>query len=145
MPVTLFLHTVTVYTLSENAETAEITENITVVKGVLFDGTKAANVRTSGTDGADSVDLFIPFDAECVDGVTKARKVYAGPKEYSAAQDKSTLWTMDPGRTFFVKGEVVKPGLSFQEINRKFDHVHLITKVDVKDFGGLPHFQVGGQ
>ena len=52
---------------------------------------------------------------------------------------------MDPGNTFFVKGEVVNPDLTFQEINRRYDNVHLITKVDTKDFGGLQHFEVGGR
>ena len=66
----MFPHTVTVYTITEDPETADVYSNITVVKGVLFDGSKAANVRVSGLDGADSVNLYIPFDAVSVDGET---------------------------------------------------------------------------
>lgn len=141
----MFPHTVTVYTITENPETADVTTNITVVTGVLFDGSKAANVRTSGLDGADAVNLYIPFDAVSVDGVTGAEKAYIQPRAFAAALDKSGYWTMDPGNTFFVKGEVVNPDLTFQEINRRYDNVHLITKVDTKDFGGLQHFEVGGR
>ena len=141
----MFPHTVTVYTITENPETADMTTNITVVTGVLFDGSKAANVRTSGLDGADAVNLYIPFDAVSVDGVTGEEKAYIQPRAYAAALDTSTYWTMDPGNTFFVKGEVVNPDLTFQEINRRYDNVHLITKVDTKDFGNLRHFEVGGR
>ena len=141
----MFPHTVTVYTIIEDPETADVYSNITVVKGVLFDGSKAANVRSSGLDGADAVNLYIPFDAVSVDGVTGAEKAYIQPRAFAAALDKSGYWTMDPGNTFFVKGEVVNPDLTFQEINRRYDNVHLITKVDTKDFGGLQHFEVGGR
>lgn len=141
----MFPHTVTVYTIIEDPETADVYSNITVVKGVLFDGSKAANVRSSGMDGADAVNLYIPFDAVSADGVTGTEKAYIQPRAFAAALDKSGYWTMDPGNTFFVKGEVVNPDLTFQEINRRYDNVHLITKVDTKDFGGLRHFEVGGR
>lgn len=143
--MSMFPHTVTVYTISEDAETAEVSTNITVIKGVLFDGSKAANVRTSGLEGADAVNLYIPFDAVSVDGVTGAEKAYIQPRAYAVALDRSDVWTMDPGNTFFVKGEVVNPDMTFQEINRRYDNVHLVTKVDTKDFGGLKHFEVGGR
>lgn len=141
----MFPHTVTVYTITEDPETADVYSNITVVKGVLFDGSKSANVRASGLDGADSVNLYIPFDAVSIDGETGEDKAYIQPRAFAAALDKSGYWTMDPGNTFFVKGEVVNPDLTFQEINRRYDNVHLITKVDTKDFGGLQHFEVGGR
>lgn len=142
--MSMFPHTVTVYTITEDMETLDVMTNITVVRGVLVDASKAANVRASGLDGADSVNLYIPFDAESVDGVTGADKAYIEPKSYHAAIDKTDIWTMDPGISFFVKGEVVNPDLTFQEINVKYDNVHMITKVDTKDFGNLQHFEVGG-
>lgn len=141
----MFPHAVTMYTISEDAETADVTTNITVVRGVLYDGSKAANVNASGLEGADAVNLYIPFDAESVDGVTGAAKAYLQPRAYAAALDRSDVWTMDPGTTFFVKGEVVAPDLSFQQINKRYDNVHMVTKVDTKDFGNLRHFEVGGR
>lgn len=143
--MSMFPHTVTVYTITEDMETLDVMTNITVVRGVLVDASKAANVRASGLDGADSVNLYIPFDAESVDGVTGADKAYIEPKSYHAAIDKTDIWTMDPGISFFVKGEVVNPDLTFQEINERYDNVHMITKVDTKDFGNLQHFEVGGK
>lgn len=141
----MFPHTVTVYTITEDPETADVTTNITVVTGVLFDGSKAANVRASGLEGADAVNLYIPFDAVSVDGVTGAEKAYIRPRAFAEALDTSGYWTMDPGNTFFVLGEIVNPDMTFREINGKYDNVHLITKVDTKDFGGLRHFEVGGR
>ena len=138
----MFPHTVTVYTITEDPETADVTTNITVVTGVLFDGSKAANVRASCLEGADAVNLYIPFDAVSVDGVTGAEKAYIRPR---ACAETSGYWTMDPGNTFFVLGEIVNPDMTFREINGKYDNVHLITKVDTKDFGGLRHFEVGGR
>lgn len=141
----MFPHVVSIYTIVEHPETADVQTNITVVSGVLFDGSKASNVRASGLESADSVNLYIPFDAKSVDGVTGAEKAYIRPRAFAEALDKSEYWTMDPGNTFFVLGEVVNPDLTFQEINKKYDNVHLITKVDTKDFGGLRHFEVGGR
>lgn len=141
----MFPHTVTIYTITEDIETAEIVSNITVLRGVLFQGSKGTNVRTSGLDGADAVNLYIPFSASATDGVTGMDKSYISPVAFSAALDKSTLWTMEPGNTFFVKGEFVNTKLTFQEINRKFDNVHLITKIDIFDYGDLQHFEVGGR
>ena len=141
----MFPHVVTFYTITEDPETASVSTNITVVSGVLFDGSKGANVRASGLDGADSVNLYVPFNAVSVDGVTGEEKAYIQPRAFATALDKTGYWTMEPGVTFFVKGEVVNPDLTFQEINRKHDNVHLITKVDTKDFGGLRHFEVGGR
>lgn len=142
--MSMFPHTVTVYTITEDNDTLEVFSNITVIRGVLLDASKGANVRTSGLEGADSVNLYIPFDAVSVDGVTGKEKAYIQPKAYEAALDKTDIWTMDPGNSFFVKGEVVNPDLNFQEINVKYDNVHMITKVDTKDFGKLAHFEVGG-
>lgn len=142
--MSMFPHTVTIYTIMEDMETLENTTNITVVRGVLVDASKGANVRTSGLVGADAVNLYIPFDAVSVDGLTGQDKAYIQPKAYHAALDKTDIWTMAPGISFFVKGEVVNPGLGYQEINDKYDNVHLITKVDTKDFGSLQHFEVGG-
>lgn len=143
--MSMFPHSVTIYTITEDVETAEVSTNITVVRGVLYDGTKAANVNASGLVSADAVNLYIPFDAKCIDGTTETPKSYIPPQRYKALLDKTGFWTMDPESTFFVLGEIVNPDMPFQEINRRYDAVHRITKVDLKDFGGLPHFEVGGQ
>lgn len=143
--VSMFPHTITVYNTSENPVTFEAVNHITVLRGVFYDAAKAVNVRESGLTNADSVNLIIPFDVEAVDGVTGEAQSYLSPKEYEVAVDKAEHWTIQTGNTcFFVKGEVVRPSESFQTINSAFDNVHRVTSVDEKDFGGLPHWEIGG-
>lgn len=145
---TMFPHTVTLYNVQTDLsagyeETA--TNHITVLRGVLLDASKAVNARTSGLEGADAVNLYIPFGVEALDGVTGERKKYAGPLEFWRAEDKSGLWTLSTGGdTFFVKGVAVEPEASAELIEMKYDGVYNVTKVDEKDFGGLMHWEVGG-
>lgn len=137
-------HTVTVYSPVEDPVTFEVTQHITVLRGVLVDASKASNVRTSGLEGADSVNLFIPFSVKASDGLSLMDKSYVAPKEFESAADKSGLWTLRIGDVF-VKGEVVEDN-DFQYINANYDDVYRITKVDKKDFGSesMRHFEVGG-
>lgn len=137
-------HTVTVYSTIEDSVTFEETRYITVLHGVFMDASKAANVRTSGLEGADSVNLFIPFSVRATDGVSLLEKRYVDPKEFGATADKSGIWTLRIG-DFFVKGDVVEDkDQAYMEAN--YDDVYRITKVDKKDFGSesMRHFEVGG-
>lgn len=137
-------HTITVYSPVEDPVTFEVKNHITVLRGVFMDAAKASNVRSSGLEGADSVNLFIPFDVDATDGVSLLEKKYVDPKEFERTENKSGLWTLRIG-DFFVKGEVVEDK-DFQYINLNYDDVYRITKVDKKDFGSasMQHFEVGG-
>ena len=99
-------------------------------------------------EGADSVNLYIPFSVAAVDGVTGQEKQYAPPMEFWRMEDKSGHWTLSVtghgGKTFFVKGEVVELDLTVEKLSLAYDGVYNVTKVDEKDFGSLKHFQVGG-
>lgn len=152
----MFPHTVTVYNVTVETDktsiSSEATKHITVLRGVLLEAAKAVNVRKSGLEGADAVILYIPFGIPAVDGVTGEEKTYAPPVEFWRADDKSKLWTLDisaerssiDGNTFFIKGEVVEPDLSVEDIEMMYDHVYDITKVDEMDYGDLAHWEVGG-
>lgn len=142
--MSMFPHTITVYNTSENPVTFEPENHITVLRGVFYDSAKAVNVRESGLANADSVNLIIPFDVEAVDGVTGEPQTYLEPKKYETAVDKSKHWTIKTSDCFFVKGDIVRPNLSFRDINAAFDYVHNVTTVDEKDFGNLKHWEVGG-
>lgn len=150
--MSMFPHTVTIYNTvtKPNPETLkdEFVNYITILRGVLLDASKAANVRTSGLEGADSVNLYIPFSVVAVDGVTGQEKQYIPPMEFWRMEDKQGYWTLSVtghgGKTIFVKGEVVEPDLTEEKISLAYDGVYNVTKVDEKDFGGLPHFEVGG-
>lgn len=146
--MSMFPHTVTLYnteTTTDKETLADVTVNhITVLRGVLLVAYKAVNVRTSGLDGADAVNLYIPFDVDATDGVTGEKKSYVGPVEFWPMEDKSKSWTLQPGpTTFIVKGEAVEPDKSYQYISAKYDGVYQVTKVDMLDFGGLQHWEVG--
>lgn len=139
-------HTVTLYNVGEeDLVTFEQPINATVLRGVLLDASKAVNVRTSGLEGADSVNLYIPFDVTATDALTGVERTYVDPKEYAAADDVSGLWTLDTSNCFFAKGELMEIA-DFQTINRKYDGVYNVTKVDKKDFGSasMRHWEVGG-
>lgn len=145
----MFPHTVSIYNVIQETDAATFEEvervYVTLLRGVLLDASKAVNVRESGLVSADAVNLYIPFTVEAVDGTTGAAKQYAPPQAFWAAADRSGLWTLsvegNGGETFFVKGEVVEKNAS---VARAHDDAYNVTKVDMKDFGGLQHWEVGG-
>lgn len=147
-------HIVTIYNVTQETdqETFRDTQKsyITVIRGVMLQASKAVNVRESGLEGADAVNLYIPFASLAVDGATGQEKRYVGPQEFWRAADKSGIWTLSTdgngGTTFFVKGEVVEPDKTEQMIEMLYDDVYKVTKVDMKDFGSaaMQHFEVGG-
>lgn len=141
----MFPHVVTLYYMTQNPVTFQTTNHITILKGVLFDASKGSNIQKTGLENADSVNLYIPFTVEAVDGESLMEKTYVGPIEYEKAEDKSQIWTLDEGnKCFFVKGSVVLPDRGFDYLKLNYDDVYRVTKVDVKDFGTLKHFEVGG-
>lgn len=155
-PPSMFPHTITMYNVEiyfDKTTFKDVVKNhITVLRGVLLDASKAANIRATGLTGADAVNLYIPFDVEAVDGVTGEPKTYSGPIEFWQSDDKSGIWTMSVGGTkthgvngscYFVKGEAVHPDLSVDAIEMMYDHVYDITSIDEKDFGSLQHWEVG--
>lgn len=143
--MSMFPHTITLYHETEDPVTFEPSVAITVLQGVLVDASRGANLRESGLENADAVNVYIPFEVRATDGTTLLNKRYISPKEYELAADKSELWTLDERHDFFVKGEVVIEGKDYQYMNTAYDDVYRITKVDNKDFGGLKHFEVGGR
>ena len=150
----MFPHTVTIYNVTQEEDKTTFTSvqksYITVLRGALLEASKAANVRQSGLEGADAVNLYIPFSTPAVDGVTGAQKRYVGPQEFWRADDKSGLWTLSTdgngGTTFFIKGEIVEPEKPEETIEMLYDDVYKVTKVDMKDYGSadMRHFEVGG-
>lgn len=151
-PPTMFPHTVTIYNTytEEDDDRRETTINyITVLRGVFLDASKAYNVRETGIVGADAVDLYIPPTAKATDGETGKKKDYIGPVEFwkqgDTTVDRAGFWTLaDNERTFFIKGVVVEPDMDRQALEMAYDDVYSVTKVDVKDYGGLRHIEVGG-
>lgn len=158
----MFPHTITMYNVEiihdKTTGRDKVINHITVLYGVLMDASKAANVRASGLTGADAVNLYIPFDVKAVDGADieqeePTQKKYAEPLEFYNTDDKNGIWTMTvkgdktasvDGSCFFVKGIAVHPDLESDAIEMMYNEVYDISSIDKKDFGGLPHWEVGG-
>lgn len=144
-------HTVTVYNSVKGTDLTTFEEvtrlYVTILRGVMLQASKGVNVRESGLEGADAVNLYIPFGVEAIDGTTGEPKTYIGPQAFYNAADKSGLWTLsvngDGGTTFFVKGEFVTDN---ETVALSHDDCYNLTKVDMKDFGSpdMQHFECGG-
>lgn len=144
-------HTVTVYNVSHETDKTTFEDvtrlYVTVLRGVFLEAAKAVNVSKSGLEGADAVNLYIPFSVDAVDGETGKTKEYMLPQAFLAAYDKTGFWTLtvkgNGGETVFVKGEYVTDNL--MEV-MAHDDCFAVTKVDVKDFGSadMQHWEVGG-
>lgn len=144
-------HTVTIYNVVQDIDPATLDEvthvYITILRGVMLQASKGANVRESGLEGADAANLYIPFAVEAVDGKTGAAKAYAKPQEFAKAADRSGLWTLsyngNGGETVFVKGEFISDNMTVVQYH---DDCYKVTKVDAMDYGSadMRHFEVGG-
>lgn len=145
-------HTVTVYNIVQEIDPATLDEvehaYITILRGVMLQASKGANVRESGLEGADAANLYIPFVVEAVDGKTGAAKTYAKPQEFAKAADRSGLWTLsyngNGGETVFVKGEFISDNMTVVQYH---DDCYKVTKVDAMDYGSadMQHWEVGGK
>ena len=108
-------HTVTIYNIVQEVDPTTLDEvekvYTTILRGVMLQASKAVNVRESGLESADAVNLYIPFAVKAVDGVTGKPKTYTGPQSFFKAADKSDLWTLsykgNGGMTCYEKGEYV--------------------------------------
>ena len=149
--MSMFPHTVTIYNIVQEIDPATLDEvekiYITILRGVMLQASKGVNVRESGLEGADAVNLYIPFAVEAVDGVTGEPKTYIGPQSFFKAADKSGLWTLsykgNGGMTCFVKGEFVSDDMT---VVLSHDDCYNVTKVDAMDYGSpdMQHWEVGG-
>lgn len=145
-------HTVTIYNSVKETDLTTFEEvtrlYVTILRGVMLQASKGVNVRESGLEGADAVNLYIPFGVEAVDGTTGKPKTYTGPQAFYNAADKPGLWTLsvngDGGTTFFVKGEFVTDN---ETVALAHDDCYNLTKVDMMDYGSpdMMHFECGGK
>lgn len=144
-------HTVTIYNIVQEIDPSTLDEvekvYTTILRGVMLQESKGVNVRESGLEGADAVNLYIPFSVEAADGVTGKPKSYTGPQSFFKAADKPGLWTLsykgNGGMTCFVKGEFVSDNMT---VVLSHDGCYNVTKVDAMDYGSadMQHWEVGG-
>lgn len=144
-------HTVTIYNIVQEIDPTTLDEvekvYTTILRGVMLQASKGVNVRKSGLESADAVNLYIPFTVEAVDGKTGAAKTYAKPQEFVKATDRSGLWTLsydgNGGETLFIKGEFISDNMTVVQYH---DDCYKVTKVDAMDYGSadMRHWEVGG-
>lgn len=144
-------HVITLYNSVTETDPKTFEESTTLyatkLAGVFLDASKAVNVRQSGLESADAVDLYIPLGVTALDATSGAVKRYADPQEFSRAEDKNGLWTLSVKgngvTTFFIKGDFVADN-EFTALAHP--DCYALTKVDLKDFGSadMRHWQCGG-
>lgn len=145
-------HIVTIYNIVQEIDPTTLDEvekaYTTILRGVMLQASKGVNVRESGLESADAVNLYIPFSVEAVDGKTGAAKAYAKPQEFAKAADRIGLWTLsyngNGGETVFVKGEFISDNMTVVQYH---DDCYKVTKVDAMDYGSddMQHWEVGGK
>ena len=90
----MFPHTVTLYNISEDSE-YHITSNITLLQGVLLDASKGVNVRTSGIEGADAVNLYIPLSILSLFHIPPYGSIHGGNNNNNDSQTQRMFPQMD--------------------------------------------------
>lgn len=105
-------------TYNQNTRTDEWVRH--EINKVFWDNCKGSNVKKSGMDAADSVNVFIPLSSSSIE-----------PKIGD----------------YIVKGIVKEEFTKITELSKKYSDSHVITKVDRKDFGSsvMRHWEVGGK
>lgn len=146
--VTVPTTTVTLYNVRTSVDEStfrdSVSTNITVLKEVLLASSQGIEATEQGEKGKDAVKLYVPFGSVSVDGSTGAHKRYVAPDKYDALADPSGVWTLRPGTScYFLRGEIVEPGARLQDLSEAHQ-VLTVCGVDVRDFYGLPHFEVRG-
>lgn len=131
----VFPHTVTLYNVVSHTDPAtlrtEESREITVIRGVLLEESDGSKASREGYTGQDSATVYAPFLADITDGITGETK---GSFAYST-----------DGKTFFIKGEVVEPSLTRQELEQ-VHRVYSVNSVVTRDYGpeDMKHWQIGG-
>ena len=144
-------HTVTLFNAIEDAESLEMSYNMTVLDGVFLDCTERKSNTNTGAQPGNTVTLYIPFNVTAKDVFTAAEKLYQPPKVFDNADDKSTLWTLKSAgessgaACYFVKG-IVPEAISYGKLKEAYDDVYDISSVRTLDYGSadMQHWMVTG-
>ena len=89
-----------------------------VIEGCFVDEIQYMSTSKNGPDNADSVFIGVPND-----------NITIIPKKGD----------------FVIKGEVKEDYQSLKDMQLNYDCVYTITKVDLKDFGSYPHYEIAGK
>lgn len=106
----------------------------THLKDVFWMENQGLQTEKTGFTTADSLTLLIPV-------LVNTDKAYQSPKQFDGSG-----WTLQKGDVV-VKGMIDDEIHSISDLEKKYDHVHLITTIDENLYGSLElrHFKVGGR
>lgn len=124
---------ITIY--NKYIENREVKYQKSYIYGVHWEDSEGVNVLSSGIESGDTATIFIPF----YNGEN-----YLKPKSfYRNRLDNFTLQHED----IIVKGIIEDDFVSVKELEKTFDDVRMITKVDTLDFGSknMRHWEVGAK
>ncbi len=113
----------------------------TVLEHVRLLVTKGANIDKNGSESADTARLHIQT------GVGDLKKPYLEPKEWQAAAEKESSFTLTPDADFLVAGDTSAEDMTqedfFGYMVSKYDRCYKVTNVDAYTL--IPHLEVGGK
>ena len=143
-------HVVTVFNVWEDSNLA-IQTNITILRGVFLDTSRGNSVSQAGLSDTSRAILFIPHNVRA-EGITGVLKRYKPPKEFAAATNKASLWTLESGgdgnstATYFARG-VIKTPMTLAQLKANRDDVFDVTSIAIRDFGSekMRHWMVNGR
>lgn len=136
--VRLCNETVTIFNARLNSDIGYEEYYPTVLNGVSWYSTVAANVDSGGLNAASVYTIRIPADVDA------GGKAYADPMEY-ADGDAAELWTINQGDVI-VKGAVTETGLTPVQLMQRFgDVVTVLAVTDNRRAPNAPHWRVTGK
>lgn len=103
----------------------------------LYMASEGANVLKSGLTSADAAKIYITMD-----WLREADKHGVDPQHFT---DPATQFTLTKG-CIVVKG-LAPADVTLKYLESNFGHVHLVTSVDIRDFGSpeMHHLEVGAK
>ena len=127
---------ITVYNLVTDPETRLDYLSRAYLPKCLYEESHGSNIEKSGMASADSAKIYL-----LKDWLSEADKMAASPAEFKLPEAQFTL---APG-SIVVKGYVPPGPITLKELEGRYDNVHTVTTVDVRDFGSprMHHLEVG--
>lgn len=110
--------TITIFTKEFDSDTRSSKYVGNIIVGCFFDDIQNMSTSKNGPDNADSVFIAIPFT-----------NINITPKKGDIV----------------IKGEVEENYQTLKDMQSNHESVYTITKVDEKDFGSMPHFEITGK
>lgn len=127
----------TVYNITVDPDTRLEVLSRAYIPRCLYMASEGVNVIKSGLNTADAAKIYITMD-----WLREADKHGVDPQHFVNPAEQFTITK----GCIVVKG-MAPEGMTLKQLEQNFDHVHLVTSVDIRDFGSprLHHLEVGAK